>query len=408
MSDYSTKSGGGRCGDGGVGADPDSPNSKRSKGLTYPFLGLVGVVSQIMYCGFKFITDMGSFGQPSKQKALYVHMFPPALGDDLSINPYDESRGDELIFDTHLRRETLINFWSSREYLQANGTEKGGSWGSNNLPTTNPNWFGTSDGAGTSAGVGGIFIGDGVKIQWVHPGIIPYKGGKPFEDVDILKIIPGSESSGFSSNIEYNGRVHSAYLCGKPIPQRAIDVLFVMKRKGKYYLKVLRRGNPNPNLDKPYAFMPGAGEHKEPGLDFIMKAGALRAIGEEIGVPEETLVQCFLLQNIAHFNEYGRDSRYSKYSAIQDSKLIEFGVDRESSTTLSVLFINCTDEEPKEIDPTDTIEIGSKKWVEVGVVSRNPCDWFIPEHASYLDICLGAIVQFEAFTPEEKVMYRAV
>ena len=70
--------------------------------------------------------------------------------------------------------------------------------------------------------------------------------------------------------------------------------------------------------------------------------------------------------------------------------------------------IESSSEEPKEIDPTDTIEIGSKKWVEVGVVSRNPCDWFIPEHASYLDICLGAIVQFEAFTPEEKVMYRAV
>lgn len=378
----------------GGGGEPYS--SKRSKSSFASLIGVIGTVAQLMYCGFKFISDMGPFGQPGQYKALYVHMFPPALGDNLVINLHDESIGDELIVDLYVRRETLINFWSSPEYLQANGTEKGGSWGSNNLPTTNPNWFGD------------MFIGDTVKIQWVHPGIIPYKGGKPFEEVDILKIIPGSESSGLSSNIEYNGRVYSAYLCGKPIPQIAIDVLFVMKRNGKYFLKVLRRGNSNPNLDKPGKYMPGAGEHREPGLDFSMKASALRSIGEEIGVHEETLEQCFLLQNIKHFNEYGRDSRYAKFSSIQDGKLIEFGVDRESSTTLSVLYINCTDEEPKEIDPTDTIEIGAKKWVEIGVVSRDPCDWFIPEHAKYLDLCLEAISQFEALTPEEQAQFLAV
>lgn len=330
------------------------------------------------------------------KKVLYIHKFPPANNTTSSPDLRVESKPEEMVSQTNLTKEMLIDFWSSTEKYQANGDWKGGEWGSNNLATTDKTFC------------TGIFIGDNIKIKFIKYGIIPYKirSSKPFEIED--ESIDGTENFAWSCNIELsNGSQYSGYVCNEPMPQSAIDVLFVWKNsKSKRYAKILRRGNPHPNVDMPNMLMPGAGEHREPGLNVSFKADALRAVEEEIGLPTDTLTQCYLLP-VGKFDDPKRDPRYCTWTWINPntSQIIEFGIQRESWTDVFVLYIESdTDIEPMELVPLDKIEVSSKKWIGLDELVESKKDiWMIPEHQSYFNHSRRMLDRFDDMSTEYKI-----
>jgi len=345
-----------------------------------------GTVSKLGYNMFGVII------RPNK--VLYVHKFPPASGSNLP-NLSVQSCTEELNLDDHLKLDTLLQFWSGKELKQPNGMWKGGEWGSNNLPTTDKTWC------------TGIFVGHTVKIFPIKQGIISFelRKGQPFDPTD--SIISDSENFAWSCNIEYQGQLYSGYVCDKPMEQKALDVLFVWKNnQNKRYVKILRRNFSNPNLDMPELFMPGAGEHREPGLDFCPKEGVLRAVKEEIGIDPSILSECYML-TIGTFSAPRRDPRYWTFSAIQDGNIIDFGISRESSTDVYVLYIETdTESEPKEAMPLDLVEVGFKKWSELdGLVEKSDTEvWMIPEHGTYFKYAKTILDDFDSISSERKIL----
>ncbi len=334
------------------------------------------------------------------KKVIYVHKYPPIVGStkipDFSVQtPISDI--NSLLSGVNLRKETLLNFWSSKSLYQANGDWKGGEWGSNNLCTTDVNWC------------TGAFIGDKVSIDLVKYGIIPYKTrlSKPFGKDD--EIIVGSESATLSCNVtitlDGTEKTYSCYVCDEPMGQNALDVLFIWKnKKGKRFVKILRRGNPHPNVDMPLLQMPGAGEHREPGNNISFKSEVLRAVKEEIGIHESTLMDCYLIP-IGIYDDDKRDPRYWSYSAEQDGQIIEFGIKRKSNTNVYVLYIESdSDTEPIEADPTDFIEVGSKKWVDLdNHTLANKELWMIPEHSTYFTSARIILDRFDDLSIEHKL-----
>lgn len=339
-------------------------------------------------------------------KIIYVHKFPPIVGSETIPDLFSSSDLSLFESDAKLKKETLVNFWANTSLYQANGDWKGGEWGSNNLPTTDKTWC--TD----------IFIGDSVKLELIKYGIIPYKTrmSKSFEKTDA--IIPSSDTSAWSCNVTIltnsdiikeekidEAKTYSCYVCDKPMEQKAIDVLFVWKNlQGNRYVKILRRGNSNPNVDMPGLQMPGAGEHREPGPVINFKSEVLRAVNEEIGIEYNTLTECYLL-NIGEFNNDKRDPRYWSFSAEQDGQIIEFGIKRKSSTNVYVLYLESdSNDKPSESEPSDMIEINSKRWVNLNSpILSNKEIWLVPEHSIYFSFAVSLLNRFDELPIECKI-----
>jgi hypothetical protein len=340
-------------------------------------------------------------------KIIYIHKFPPIVGAEAVPDLITTS--DLSIYDSDktLKKETLVNFWSSTNLYQDNGDWKGGEWGSNNLPTTDTTWC------------TGYFIGDLVVIKIIKEGIIPYSTRKSKSFVDSDEIINDSENTAWSCNIQIesgqydnidSNNIYSGYICDQPMGQKAIDVLFVWKNiEGKRFVKILRRGNPHPNVDMPKLQMPGAGEHREPGNKITFKNEVLRAIEEEIGIENDTLTNSYLLQ-IGTYNSDKRDPRYWKFSAKQDGKSIQFGIERKSSTDLYVLYLESNSNiEPFESEPSDTIEINSKRWVNLeSPILSNKEIWLVPEHSSYFSKTIYILNMFDELSIEHKLSKKII
>jgi hypothetical protein len=328
-------------------------------------------------------------------KIIYIHKFPPAL--NTTIKPQIvEQKTDyyEHKFNRNLRRETVLNFWQSKDLYQVNGDWKGGEWGSSNLATSSKDWFSN------------IFIGDKLSIKNVIDGIIPYNKilSKPFNPYD--EIIVGSENYACTSNITQNNtnQTYSCYICDVPMPQSAIDVLFVWENSlSNRYVKILKRGMPNPNVDMPNLLMPGAGEHREPGNKICFKTDALRAINEEIGISSETISKSYLI-HVGTFNKEKRDPRYWSFSVQQDDSIITFGPERYSETNVYVLYIKTeTENEPEEIEYEDKIEVGKKYWIGLeNPILTNKKLWMIPEHSFYFEHSKIILDLFCTLEEEEK------
>lgn len=331
-------------------------------------------------------------------KIVYVHKFPPIVGAEMV--PDFGTTSDLSIYnsDRTLRKETLVNFWSDTNLYQANGDWKGGEWGSNNLPTTDTTWC------------TGYFVGDLIEIRLIKEGIIPYptRKSKPFEYSD--EIIVNSENTAWSCNISinFNGyeNIYSGYVCEQPMGQKAIDVLFVWKNiEGKRFVKILRRGNPHPSVDMPRLQMPGAGEHREPGNKITFKNEVIKAVEEEIGIGNDTLTDSYLL-SIGTYDSDKRDPRYWKFSAEQDGRLIEFGIERKSSTNVYVLYFESNSHnEPIESEPSDMIEVNSKRWVNLeSPILSNTTIWLVPEHSSYFSKTINILNEFDNLSHEDKLL----
>lgn len=342
-----------------------------------------GTINKIFYCGFSVKVD-------NKPLVLYVQKYGPA-GGTVVPDMSKESSEEEVEFD-RVTREELLNFWESEEITQANGNWKGGAWGGNNLITSG-NW------------VSGGFIGDKIKLKVVAIGILPFSGGNAFGSTTI---IPGSESKALSCSITLGDSTYAGYVTGNIMPQIANDVLFVYKNiEGKKFIKLLKRGV-GPNVDMPKKMMPGAGEHLEPGdtVKFSNKQGGLegvlRAIKEEIGIREETLEKCYLL-DIGLYKSPGRDPRYWTYSIKRENgEMLDFGIKRSSESHGYIVYFESTsDKAPVETNPLDTEEINIKWWYPLNdTLLIDNEDWMIIDHKK---LVVNAIIKIEQFNCLEEV-----
>jgi len=344
---------------------------------------LTGKINKISYCAFSMLVTLPN----GTQKVVYVQKFPPAAGTTIP-NMDKVSTPDELKVD-RISRETLISFWQSPESRQVNGLWKGGAWGQNNLVTTDTTWF------------TGAFIGDEITIQPIANGIIKFNGGKPFAEGSA--IIPGSEGKALSCHCGLNGQNYSCYVTDQIMPQYANDVLFIYKSPSGDKIKLLKRGT-GPNVDMPARMMPGAGEHMEPGSDVKMKSSVLRAVNEEIGLPQETLDQCYLL-DLGNFDTPGRDPRYWHYVALQQGNLVNFGMDRGSTSHGFVLYFpGPSTKEPVEGSPLDSEEVNKKWWHPLEKVLEIPDNnWMMEDHKRLIGAAQVAITSFETKSPGEKM-----
>lgn len=366
----------------GSGNGSISSSAKRTSLNSSP--SITGTINKISYCAFSVILH-DEDGNNTK-KVVYVQKFPPAGGTkipDLST----ESTSEELKVDPETKA-TLTTFWSSNEDRQVNGNWKGGAWGTGNLLTTDPAWC-----------TGG-FIGDTVTITIVKQGIIKFNGGKPLTG----DIIPGTEDQALSCTVDILGKSFGGYVTDNIMPQKANDVLFIYKNsEGKKFIKMLKRGV-GPNVDMPARMMPGAGEHLEPGKDVKLKAGVLRAVQEEIGIPVSTLSNCYLI-NLGVFEDDGRDPRYWMYSAEQDGSIIEFGMKRGSSSQAFVIYYESeSGAEPAEGNPLDTEEVNKKWWhpFTADILELPEKDWMIIDHKKIVERALPALEEFDGLSQAEK------
>jgi len=353
---------------------------------------IIGKINKIFYCGFSIIIDL----EENKKKVLYVQKFPPASGTQIpNMSISTEQNSPSLEIDS-VSKETLINFWSSDINRQIDGSWKGGPWGSNNLMTTSTDWL-------TNA-----FIGDNLSLEIISNGIIKYNGGKGFE-IGSACII-GTEDKALSCNIEFNGISYGCYVTENIMPQIANDVLFIYKDvDNNKFIKLLKRGK-GPNVDMPERMMPGAGEHLEPGKDIKIKEGVIRAINEEIGIPAETINECYLI-NLGSFKDPGRDPRYWHYSINENENLINFGIDRHSETNGYVLyFISPTKAAPIETNPLDTEEINKKWWqpFNLDLLSIPEDKWMIIDHKKLISSAINKINEFDELDQTEKEKHKMI
>jgi hypothetical protein len=191
--------------------------------------------------------------------------------------------------------------------------------------------------------------------------------------------------------------------------QYAIDVLFISENElGERNIKILKRGISNPNVDNPETYMPGAGEHREPGIDIKFKDGVIRAVREEIGITDETLSECYLLR-VGKFDKEKRDPRYWTFTMEQDGEEKTVGIERYSSTEVSILYIRHNSSvKPKEIEQLDVIEVGSKFWANISDPKLQKLTWMIPEHKEYLNLSNNKIEEFKRLSKEEQEKYKLI
>jgi ADP-ribose pyrophosphatase YjhB (NUDIX family) len=157
----------------------------------------------------------------------------------------------------------------------------------------------------------------------------------------------------------------------------------------------------------PLRMMPGAGEHMEPGSDIKVKDGILRAVNEEIGIDPSTLTKCYLL-NMGIYNSEGRDPRYWEYSTIVNGKMVNFGMKRGSTTYGYILYlVSDTNDEPKEVSPLDTQEVGFKWWAKLDTVLNDyPNDkWMILDHQKFIPDAIQKTTEIDKMFGDELKNY---
>jgi hypothetical protein len=340
-------------------------------------------ILKLTYCGFsaKIIET---------NKVVYCWKFPPAVGTTQVPNLKVVSNSSDLVSDSHVRKETFEQFVKSNQTRQVNGLWKGGAWGINNFTVTSENWF------------PGMYVGNKIHVQLMHQGIVKHSQ-KPFDGTET--IISNTENCALSCNGIWNEKPYAFYMTDNIMPQRATDKLWMWGNKSSLSLriKVMTRGS-GADVDCPSRIAPTAGEHLEPGQSDEVRAQVLFAINQEIGIPESTLSQCYLL-SLGTYADSGRDPRYWKYSAIQDGVIVEFGIARESLSVAHILYIETTDDvAPEETEQEDKKEIKAKRWENVNSIFQNypESEWMLEDHMRFIPDSIKCIESFKQLSSEEK------
>lgn len=352
-------------------------------------------VLKIFYCGFAIKLENG--------KVVYCAKYGPKSG---TISPQIEIINSHLEPDSHITKEQFSDFITSDVTKQVDGRHKGGRWGTENFTVTSNHWF------------PGLYVGDIIKVSFGCPGIIPNKfnadkSPKAFDNSD--QIIADTENLAWSCNAIWNGKEYHFYMTDNVMPQVATDTFFInyvrpKNQNPKIYVKVLKRGNDTKNVDSPGREMPCAGEHLEPGQSNDKRKQVMFTVNEELGLPEKTLNECYLL-DLGVYNKEGRDGRYSTYCIDTVNGRKRFGIKRQSSSTARTLLIisEVLDLDDENVLPEDTTEINSKRWVDVDKVlsEYNEDNWMLTEHLEMLRDAVNLVNKFanEPRTLQEKFKF---
>uniref|UniRef100_A0A6C0BEL6 Uncharacterized protein n=1 Tax=viral metagenome TaxID=1070528 RepID=A0A6C0BEL6_9ZZZZ len=327
-------------------------------------------ITNFMYNSFEI------FGDDIK---LYVSYFPPAT--DTTYSPFVCSSNDtDNIPNTNELPtvEEMKNFWTSREERQVDGKYKGGWWGPNNFPPSNPSW------------INGSKIGDKINIINYKEGIIKALMGIAFTDSS--EIIPNTEKMALTINFEWNNKVYSGYLTNNPMPQEAVDCLVTMiSSNHDVSIRFAKRGVEGPFTDIPDKLLVGGGETVEPdsnGFKFNAKSNIARALREELQLDMDSFPNPIIYE-LGIYEDKDRDPRYFKYSVLCDDDNIKyFGIDRKSRSRVYLVIIK-TDKIPKNYENDfDSVEIAKVYWTPFNLAYQKsvnePGAFMIPEHTQYL------------------------
>lgn len=353
-------------------------------------------ITNLMYCGF-------SAQISGINKVVYCVKYGPKSGTVSpildSVSTELDTSSTELDTGSHITKEEFVDFINNDVTRQVNGKHKGGKWGTNNFTVSSDDWF------------PGLYVGDTIQVTFSKVGLISNKFDSnrhpvPFKESD--NIIDGSEGLAWSCNAMWNDQEYHFYMTDNVMPQVATDTFFInyvkQQSKDKVYTKVLRRGLDPKNVDSPGREMPCLGEHLEPGQSDEARDQVMFTVNEELGIHKKTLSKCYLLE-LGVYNKPGRDGRYSKYCIEKDGKHVEFGIDRDSSSTVRILLIisEILDMDDQDVLPDDTNEINSKRWVDVNKVltDYNEDNWMLTEH---LEMLKDAVPVIENFVREQQIL----
>lgn len=348
-----------------------------------PAVTLTGTITRIAYAAFGVLLD-------DYDKVIYIVRFPPTDGTVVPLMDTPSSNFDREV-DDNVSIEEVTEFWSSTEARQVNGLWKGGSWGLDNF-MYHSIWCKEA------------FVGDKVRIDYVKNGVIKFQMNELFKDDQ--NIVARTDNNAWSCNITIvkKDTTYPCYVMNHLMPQYANDLLFIWnnKEKNKRYVKVCKRGNA-PVVDMQNKYMPGAGEHLEPGEHFKFKESILRAFREELGVNDENLKECYLL-DLGKFSDPARDPRYWNFF-YKDKR---FGMKRYSTTHGYVLYYQGTAPKLMEaVDNEEVIELGpnEKKWVNLDTIDVSTDAWMIEDHAKIIRKAKDNLPVFDALAEEEKHKY---
>lgn len=268
----------------------------------------VAKVNKISYCGFSAIILKKGVPKKSneifsKKKVVFFQMYKPAGGTTApNYNKMTDPINNDFLDYDKVTKEEYIDFWIDNSENQIDGRHKGGSWGLDNcIPSEKSNWL------------PGLFIGDEItyvkksfkeierinvdaknirngyknkKInkdkkelgEYKNKGIKNYDllirqtdqivsdtkmKTEAFNVVQFLKYRKaGSNKTQFSiTNNDFHG-IKIGFVTEQPMPQKAIDTLFLCKIDNEFFVKVLKRKD-NYATDMQGKIGIGAGEHLE-------------------------------------------------------------------------------------------------------------------------------------------------
>lgn len=384
-------------------------------------------INKLAYCAVSIITE-------SPQKVLYLTKFPPASGtsapnknetkDDKDLN-LGSTRDEKFRFDFDYDfekatvdveyvknlKEKYENFWSSSDSKQKNKKWKGGKWGEENLTLTSEKWL------------PGAFLSDKLQITPIKKGSIPY--GKDFDNNPAIN--KGTEDHVWSVKVSVGDKEYNAYLTENIMPQKATDILVFMKIGEVLHIQMLKRGDAR-NVDMKERYIPGAGEHLEPGENDKKDKkkpdiAFWRSLREEMGITPKVLTDAKATStkieviNSAHkdkgkedniYDSEGRDPRYWTF----DIEGNVCGIKRGSSSKVYALYIHS--ENTIDSKAKDGLEVQSQKWFPVDeVLTWGEDKFMIEDHKQMIEDAKKMIdangsnngeqlnMDFKVFSPDE-------
>jgi hypothetical protein len=284
-------------------------------------------------------------------------MYAPAGG---TTKPnYDNAtdpimNGDFLTKDDTITKQDFIDFWSSDIVFQEDERFKGGRWGLDNcVPSNQSTW------------VPGLFVNSEITFTVKTNNI--NSNFDVIEGKDFTYTVKNSENQVCKKNL---------YVTEQPMPQIAIDSIFLLNLSGEYYIKMISRGNTN-TVDLHGKISIGAGEHVEnipkknqpkPSSNYngikIAATGRGGLLIDQLRTKQsEEFGQ--LVEKIKELEKSGtikkkdsttgvysftpdsrlnRDARYSKYCIKKGTELIYFGYDRLSISDIYIDYFEYTAE----------------------------------------------------------------
>jgi hypothetical protein len=320
------------------------------------------------------------------KKFVFLNKFAPPNGAERRPDFSKISAFYYEIFETFklLKKEEFVHHWASKS---------GCRFAPHNLPSSDPN-FGN-----------GVWVGDLIRFTAFKEGIYPRpEFGKP------PVMIEGSELTALSVDFEINqnGTILGNFfgiLTDGLMGQKALDVLYICKIGGKYYVKIAERGSGS-TVDLPNTIVPGAGEHINAGTP-SPKASIQAALHEELGV-DSTWSKFYSLY-VGKYDNPGRDPRYWTWEVPHDGSFVTVGAKRASETDLWVIYCS-SDKLSEKGKHSDETEIKSTRWIDLETLELAPGLKLSPEmmmlheHFRLFGDALEAVKAFSALSEEEKAI----